>query len=72
MVLTNLLPNSPPSVEFARELILGLGNTKFGRWDDDIRHGRYQRTRRVAKESGLWPEELFVGADAIMPADLPG
>jgi hypothetical protein len=60
------------SEQFARELILSLGNTTFGRWDDDIKHGRYQRTRRVAMRSGLWPEELFEGPRAIMPEDLPG
>jgi hypothetical protein len=57
---------------FARELILQLGNSKYGRWDDDIKGGRYQRLRRAAMQSGLWPKELFVGKNAIMPKDLPG
>lgn len=59
-------------MEFSRLLIRALGNTSFGRWDDDLPNGRYQRTRSIALESGLWPEDLFVGKDAIMPKDLPG
>jgi hypothetical protein len=64
-------PSSNPA-GFARLLIQKLGNNPFGRWDDDIRTGRYQRTRDHAMASGLWPRSLFEGASAIMPADLPG
>lgn len=60
----------PQGVPFARELITALGNTTFGRWDDDIPGGRYQRTRKAAMS--IWPESYFVGPEAIMPADLPG
>ena len=56
----------------ARELIARLGNNTYGRWDDDIKNGRYARTRTHALKSGLWPRELFEGGDAIMPRDLPG
>jgi len=56
---------------FARDLIYTLGTSKYGRWDDDILGGRYQRLRTAAKNSGLWPKELFVGKNAIMPKDLP-
>lgn len=65
------LPSAEPS-KFARVLIQKLGNNPFGRWDDDIRTGRYQRTRAHAMASGLWPARLFDGPEAIMPADLPG
>ncbi len=57
---------------FARRLIEMLGNNGYGRWDDDIPSGRYDRTRTHARASGLWPRELFDGPTAIMPKDLPG
>jgi hypothetical protein len=53
-------------------LIKALGNNKYGRWDDDIPGGRYQRTRSAARASGLWPRSLFDGPKAIMPKNLPG
>lgn len=56
----------------AKWLIRFLGNSTYGRWDDDIKHGRYQRTRAAARASGLWTRSLFDGANAIMPRDLPG
>lgn len=58
--------------DFARHLISLLGNSTWGRWDDDIKFGRYQRTRSAALKSGLWSRSLFVGASAIMPKDLAG
>lgn len=64
-------PSADP-VAFARDLLRRLGNNSFGRWDDDIEGGRYQRTRTHAKASGLWAEDLFVGPTAVMPKDLPG
>lgn len=64
-------PQDKP-VEFARNLIARLGNHAYGRWDDDIDHGRYQRTRSHARASGLWHRTLFDGSGAIMPKDLPG
>ena len=57
---------------FAKQLIKLLGTSSYGRWDDDIKFGRYQRTRSAARMSGLWPRSLFDGPDAIMPKDLPG
>ena len=65
-------PVTEPDDEFAKKLIFSLGNCSYGRWDDDIKHGRYQRTRSIAADSGLWPDGLFDGPDAIMPKDLPG
>jgi len=56
---------------FARKLIRGLGNTSFGRWDDDIKNGRYQRTRRAMRRLKLWPESFFK-PKGIMPVNLPG
>jgi hypothetical protein len=53
-------------------LIYTLGNSKYGRWDDDLKNGRYQRTRAAARASGLWPRNFFDGKEAIMPKDLPG
>jgi len=55
---------------FAKALINAIGNSRWGRWDDDIKNGRYQRTRKYAMK--LWPKELFVGSDAIMPKNLVG
>jgi hypothetical protein len=55
-----------------RRLIRLLGNNKYGRWDDDIKGGRYQRTRLAARGSGLWPRTFFDGPKAIMPKNLPG
>lgn len=60
----------PQGRSFALELIKELGNNTFGRWDDDLQTGRYQRTRQAAMGSGLWPKELFEGSDAIMPKDI--
>jgi len=59
-------------VDLARRIIGLLGNTTYGRWDDDIPNGRYQRTRTIAMNSGLWPQELFEGTNAIMPKNLLG
>jgi hypothetical protein len=57
---------------FPRNLIRVLGNTSFGRWDEDIPNGRYQRTRDIAMNSGLWPKELFGGTNSVMPKNMPG
>jgi len=51
--------------DFPRILLKTLGDTKYGRWYRGIKGGRYQRTRTYAKK--IWPSNLFVGADAIMP-----
>lgn len=66
---SSALPHGP---DFARELIKELGTSSYGRWDDDLPTGRYQRTRTAALGSGLWARELFSGPTAIMPGDLPG
>lgn len=55
---------------FAVELIKELGGSTYGRWDDDLPTGRYQRTRQAAMASGLWSEKLFEGEQEIMPKDL--
>jgi len=60
------------SVAFSQHLIKALGTSSYGRWDDDLEHGRYQRTRAAARASGLWPRSLFDGASALMPKDLEG
>lgn len=56
----------------AKELIQNLGNNTYGRWDDDLKTGRYQRTRTAALQSKLWDRSLFIGSKAIMPKDLQG
>jgi len=56
--------------KFAKELIHALGTSSYGRWDDDIKNGRYQRTRKAAMQ--VWPKEFFTGPSAIMPKDLEG
>lgn len=53
---------------FPKRLIKSLGSTSFGRWDDDIPGGRYQRTRSYAMK--VWPIEFFEGSLAIMPKNL--
>ena len=55
------------SMDLPPVLIKKLAITKYGRWDDDIPNGRYQRTRNFAAK--IWPSELFVGDKAIMPKD---
>jgi hypothetical protein len=57
------------SIEWACNLVRLLGNNKYGRWDDDLPNGRYQRTRLYAKRSGLWPESLFKD-DGVMPKNI--
>lgn len=54
---------------FAKRLIHVLGTAKYGRWSDDIKGGRYQRSRDAAMK--IWPKYLFEGKEAIMPARLP-
>lgn len=56
------------SEDFPRLLIKAL-DCHYGRWDDDIPGGRYQRTRTAAM--GVWPKELFTGDSAVMPKNLP-
>lgn len=53
---------------FSVQLLKALGKAKFGRWGAHVKNGRYQRTRKYAME--IWPKEMFVGKDAIMPASL--
>lgn len=62
-------PQKAPEA-FAKRLIRLLGTTRYGRWDSEIPGGRYQRTRKHAMQSQLWPKELFVGKAAVMPAKL--
>lgn len=65
-------PRAKDPEAFARDLLARLGNNGYGRWDDDVKNGRWQRTRSHAMASGLWPAELFSGPRAVMPLDLPG
>lgn len=58
--------------DLAVQLIQKLGNTSFGRWDDDLKNGRYQRTRRYAMKMGVWDRSLFVGKSAVMPKGFKG
>jgi len=54
---------------FAKALVWRLGKSMYGRWNEDLKNGRYQRTRKAAME--IWPRELFEGPQAIMPKDIP-
>lgn len=56
--------------DFPKVLIKQLGTDQYGRWDDDIKNGRYQRTRAFAMK--IWPKELFEGDKAVMPNNFPG
>lgn len=57
--------------EWPARLIRTLGTTNYARWHDTSDGAnRYDRTRLAAMRSGFWPEELFVGPNAIMPKDL--
>jgi hypothetical protein len=59
--------------DLPRMIVRILGTSSYGRWDDDIDSGRYQRTRRVMMKGleGIFPKELF-RKDGIMPKDFPG
>jgi hypothetical protein len=55
---------------YARRLIKLLGTSSYGRWDDDLKTGRYQRTRSAARASGLWSRSLLrVQSQIPEPAD---
>jgi hypothetical protein len=51
----------------SRAIIQALGDTPFARWDDDLKNGRYQRTRTYAKRK--WAAHLF-GDDGVMPKNI--
>jgi len=51
----------------SRAIIRALGDTPFARWDDDLKNGRYQRTRTYAKRR--WDASLFRD-DGVMPKEL--
>jgi hypothetical protein len=53
--------------DFVRDLLRRLATSTYGRWNEDVENGRWARTRLRAMKSGLWPERLFKGPDAIMP-----
>lgn len=72
MVYKTMAPVQKCDDTFAKKLIKAMGNCRYGRWDDDIKYGRYQRTRSIARASSLWPRSLFDGKKAIMPRNLPG
>lgn len=62
-------PNSSNS--WPKRLIKTLGITDYGNWkDDSTGRSRYDRTRSLAIKSKLWPEYLFAGPSAIMPANI--
>ncbi len=55
---------------FPAALIRSLGTSSYGRWDDDIDNGRYQRTRKECMKA--FGKQYFSGKGAIMPKDFPG
>ena len=52
---------------FARQLLRALAKVRYGRWNEDIRGGRWARTRECARKSGMWPARFFSGQNPIMP-----
>ena len=61
---------TPVEMDFVKQLLRSLANSTYGRWNDEVENGRWSRTRKHAKNSGLWPEAFFTGKDAIMPSRL--
>jgi hypothetical protein len=55
--------------DLPRMIVRKLGTSSYGRWDDDIDSGRYQRTRKEMKKH--FDAALF-RKGAIMPKDFPG
>lgn len=55
---------------FPKALIKKLGTSSYGRWDDDIDSGRYQRTRNAMLT--MWPEEHFTGRCPLVPKNFIG
>jgi len=59
-------------IAFAFELLRRLANAKYGRWNEDVEHGRWARSRARAREFGFWPREFFrQGPSGVMLADMP-
>ena len=56
-------------IAFARELLKRLAKSKYGRWLDTIKNGRWDRTRETARKSGMWPTRFFRGQSPIMSAN---
>lgn len=61
--------NTQAEIAFARELLKRLAKAKYGRWNEDIEGGRWDRTRARARESGMWPTRFFRGQSPIMPVN---
>lgn len=59
--------------DLPKMIVRKLGTSSYGRWDDDIDNGRYQRTRREMMKCSevIFPKGLF-RKDGIMPKDFPG
>lgn len=55
------------SEKLPAEIIRQLGTSTFGRWNSNIAGGRYQRSRKIAMDCGLWSPSLFKSAGGIMP-----
>jgi len=56
-------------LSIARAIMRSLANSHWGRWNDEIKNGRWQRTRKYAMK--VWPKELFA-KDGIMPKKIVG
>jgi len=61
---------STSQVAFARDLLQRLARTKYGRWNEDIENGRWQRSRKRAMETGFWPAEFFRSPGGLMMLDM--
>lgn len=54
-----------------RDLIKRMGTSSYGSWDDDLKNGRYQRTRTFMMKSAFWGADNFLPSGP-MPANFPG
>lgn len=61
--------NSLAEKTLARRLLRALAKAKYGRWNEDIEGGRWERSRARARESRMWPTRFFRGQFPIMPVN---
>ena len=63
------VPSTDQELKIAKAIMKSLANSNFGRWNDEVKNGRWQRTRTHAMK--LWPKSLFK-SDGIMPKKVQG
>jgi hypothetical protein len=45
--------------DFAKALLEALGKSQYGRWNHNVKSGRWFRTRKNAMEMKVWPKNFF-------------